>query len=57
MLWGKYKGCKMINVPRRHLKFIYENWTNIRPDLREYIEKRLTIIKQEIKYDNKQMRR
>jgi uncharacterized protein (DUF3820 family) len=57
MPFGKYKGTKMVNVPAAYLKWLIENATNLRPDLKAYLDDNLQAINQELKSNNRQIRR
>lgn len=56
MLFGKYQGYELRNVPGRYMLWILVN-LNLRDDLKEYIEKRREKYEQEVREANKQMRR
>lgn len=48
MLWGKFKGEKMINVPAGYLMWLYDN-NKYNADVRAYIEDNMDTLKEEIK--------
>lgn len=56
MPFGKYKGFKMANVPGGYLRWLYDNATQLRPDLKAYLETNLHVIDHEIKLDKKAQR-
>jgi len=46
---GKYKGMKMMSVPASHLDWLYDqHWIVDYPELRQYIERNLDAIRQEL---------
>lgn len=51
MLFGKYKGDKMVNVPASYLMWLYDN-NKCNAEVREYIKENLDVLQKEIK--NKQ---
>lgn len=56
MLFGKYQGYELKNIPGRYMLWIYAN-LKLRDDLKQYIEKRREQYEQEVKEANRQMRR
>jgi uncharacterized protein (DUF3820 family) len=48
MLYGRYKGRMMENIPPDYLLWMWENNKGT-ASLREYLKKNLEVIKQEIK--------
>ena len=56
MLFGKYQGYELKNIPARYMLWIYDNLT-LRDDLKEYIDNRRERYLREITAANRQMRR
>lgn len=56
MLFGKYQGYELKNVPARYMLWIYAN-LDLRDDLKKYIEKRREGYETEVKNANWNMRR
>lgn len=56
MLFGKYQGYELKNVPARYMLWILAN-LDLRPDLKTYIEKRRERYESEVKKANWEMRR
>ncbi len=48
MLFGKYKGIKMANVPADYLLWLYDN-NKCNKDVKDYIEDNLDVLRFEIK--------
>lgn len=51
MPFGKYKNEKMVNVPASYLMWLYDE-KKCTPEVREYIEDNLDVLKEEIKRNN-----
>lgn len=49
MMFGKFQGQRMTNVPSSYLLWIYENLTDLRLDVKMYIEENMAAIKMEAK--------
>jgi hypothetical protein len=56
MLFGKYQGYELKNVPARYMLWILAN-LGLRPDLKKYIEDRRERYESEVKKANWDMRR
>jgi hypothetical protein len=56
MLFGKYQGYELKNVPARYMLWILAN-LDLRPDLKKYIEERRERYESEVKKANWEMRR
>lgn len=56
MLFGKYQGFEIGNVPARYLLWIYDN-LNLREDLIQYIENNLASLQEEVRQADKEKRR
>lgn len=56
MLFGKYQGFELGNVPARYFLWIYVN-LNLREDLKRYIEQNREAFEQEVRQANREKRR
>jgi hypothetical protein len=57
MPFGEFKGQALVNVPASRLLYYYENYTNLNPSLKKYIESNLDVIKAQAKQASKLNRR
>lgn len=53
MMFGKYEGTPLIDVPADYLLWIYTNLSRLRGDLRTYIEDNMEALKKEVADKNK----
>jgi len=57
MPFGKYKGYAMVNIPADYLLWLYENATQLRSDMKTYLEDNIDVIRAEVNRSKKNQRR